>query len=273
MTFDDIIWRLFSVLWFAMELIYFVKLRANLIPMRRTVEALESLFSRICQGSYPYEWTEDHISYQLMKALRNLFENRTVHFDNWSKLVEWRSFKNRGKQETSYGDIALLVNIQFSSGEILKGVVNIEAKRSFPSGTFESINQYQLDRIYDNLPHSHLLFFNHQEQKLPSKFPDSSTWQSCMWITPVNSVRQLNQQVRLKDNWKLLRISFPFSMFLTARVFWGLDLDFREEVYKDIETGINRIIDPSYLGVVNVYYENQRPLEIALSEIWQEIDR
>lgn len=239
--------------------------------MKRTIDALESVLTDICRSSYPYEWNEDHITYQLMRSLRNLFTNRTIHFDNWSKMVDWRSFKNTGKQENSYGDIALLVNIQFRSGESLKGVVNIEAKRDFNSGNFESMEQAQLDRIYNNLPHSHLLLYTHQEQSLQKKFPDSSTWSSHIWTTPLNSARQLNKQIDLKDNWKLLRTAFPFTMFLTARVFWGLDLDFREEIFKDIESGINRIVDPTYLGVVNVYYQGQRPVEIALSEIWQEI--
>jgi hypothetical protein len=239
--------------------------------MERTVQTLESIFTKICSEAYPYEWNEDHITYQLMRSLRNLFGSRTIHFDNWSKMVEWRSFKNRGKQETSYGDIALLVNIQFSSGETLKGVINIEAKRDFNSGNFESIEQSQLDRIYGNLPHSQLLFYTHKAQRLQRKFPDSSTWLSHMWISPVNTARQLNRQIKPDDNWKLLRTAFPFTMFLTSRVFWGLDFDFREELYNDIESGINKIVDPSYLGVVNVYYEGQRPSEIALSEIWQEI--
>jgi hypothetical protein len=65
-----------------------------------------------------------------MKRLREIFARRIIHFNNWSKIVDWRSFKNRGKQETNYGDIALLVHVQFSSGEYLKGVSNIEAKRA-----------------------------------------------------------------------------------------------------------------------------------------------
>lgn len=240
--------------------------------MRQTIFGLESIFTRICTSSYPHEWDENHLTFQLMKQLRRLFSNRTIYFTNWSKIVDWRSFKNRGKQETNYGDIALLVNIQFSSGEILKGIVNIEAKRDFNSGNFESIDLKQLDRIWTNAPYSHVLLYTHNGHDLQLKFPDESTWNSSMWVAPLNTANKLLSQVRVRDNGKLLRTSFPFSMFLTSRIFWGLDLDFRDDLIKDIEFGENKILSPSFLGLVNVYYEHQRPLEINLSDLWEEIE-
>lgn len=239
--------------------------------MRETVNALESIFSRICNGSYPFEWDENHISFQLMKELRELFSNRVIHFNDWSKIVDWRSFKNRGKQETTYGDIALIVNIQFSSGEYLRGIVNLEAKRDFRSGNFESVDLNQLDRILTNSPYSHLILYAHDEQELQQKFPDESTWKSHIWVSPINTGREILNQTKARDNWKVLRTSFPFTMFLTSRIFWGFDLDFRAELAEDIITGLNNIINPSFLGIVNVYYDNQFPVEINLSDVWEAI--
>jgi len=238
--------------------------------MQRTVIHLENIFSSICQQSYPYEWDENHLSFQLMSELRKLFSNRVINFNDWSKIVNWQSFKNRGKQETNYGDIALIINVQFSSGETLKGVANIEAKRDFNSGNFESMDATQLHRICANAPLSHILLYTHKEQKLQQKFPDESIWKSHLWVSPINTANQLLEQVN-KETWKVLRTSFPFTMFLTSRIFWGLDLDFREEVLNDIEAGLNKIIDPSFLGVVNVYYDGQRPIQITLPDVWEEI--
>ncbi|HEY8929582.1 MAG TPA: hypothetical protein VIM55_10355 [Mucilaginibacter sp.] len=206
-----------------------------------------------------------------MQELRQIFSQRTIRFNNWSKLVDWRSFKNRGKQETSFGDIALIVNIQFSSGETLKGVACLEAKRDFDSENFESIDLSQLERIHGNAPYAHVLLYTHQAERLQKKFPDGDTWRSHFWVTPVNTAKPLLQQLQPGDNRNVLRTAFPFTMFLTARIFWGLDLDFRQEVLTDIESGINRIIDPAYLGIVNVYYSHQRPVDVALADIWQEI--
>ncbi|WP_346320321.1 hypothetical protein [Chitinophaga sp. YIM B06452] len=239
--------------------------------MRQTVERLESIFNEICADSHPYEWDENHISYQLMQRLRQLFSNKIIRFDGWSKIVNWQSFKNRGRQENRFGDIALLITIQFTSGETLKGVACLEAKRDFSSGSFESMDIDQLKRIWANTPYSHLLLYTHTLENLPLKFPDQREWNSKVWVSPINTAKELLKQTQQNDNRKVLRTSFPFSMFLTSRIFWGLDLDYREEIFEDIEKGIHKIANPSYLGVVNVYYEHQQPVEITLSDIWESI--
>ena len=239
--------------------------------MRKTVNSLENIFQKICADSYPLEWDENHLTYLLMKELRTLFGNRVIHFNNWSKIIDWKSFKNRGKQETNFGDIALIVNVQFTSGESLKGIIAIEAKRSFNSGNFESVDLPQLSRIVQNAPYSHLLLYNQAVQDLQLKFPNESTWKSHLWVSPINTAKELLSQTTRNDNWKVLRTSFPFSMFLTSRIFWGFDLDFRQEVYRDVVEGLNKIINPSFLGIVNVFYEDQRPLDVALSDAWEPI--
>lgn len=239
--------------------------------MRQTVFELESSIKNICTISFPYEWDEDHITYQLMKELRNHFSNRVIHFQNWSKIVDWKSYKNKGKNESRYGDISLLVNVQFSSGETLKGVAFLEAKRSYNSSNFEAIEQDQLIRIRDNAPYAQVLLYNHQEQELQLKFPDENTWRSHFWVSPINTAEELNRQVTKNDNWKLLRTSFPFSSFLTSRIFWGFDLDFRLDIYNDIESGLNKLLESNYLGVVNVYYDHQLPVENIIGENWEEI--
>lgn len=239
--------------------------------MKPTIKKLEQVYREICAESYPQEWDENHLSFLLMKKLRELFGNRRIHFSKWSKIVDWKSFKNRGHQERDFGDIALIVTIQFSSGEILRGVACLEAKRSFPSGNFESMDMDQIRRLHGNLPHAHLLLYTHSRMELQLKFPDSDTWQSHMWVSPLNTAIVKLAQLRASSNKDVLRTAFPFSMFLTARIFWGLDLDFREEIFQDIVDGMNRVIDPAYLGVINVYYDGQRPLPIVLPAVWAEI--
>lgn len=239
--------------------------------MRQTVRNLESIFSEMCDNSFPNEWDENHVSFLLMKELRRLFSKRIISFNSWSKIVDWRSFKNRGKQESNYGDIALIVTVQFSSCEVLRGVASIEAKRSFDFGNFESLSVEQLSRIVSNMPYSHIILYHHQIQELQQKFPDESTWKSHLWISPINTARELLSHTSKGDNWKLLRISFPFTMFLTSRIFWGLDLDFRDEILNDILSGENKIINLSFLGIVNIYHDHQKPTIIDLSDAWDEI--
>jgi hypothetical protein len=105
------------------------------------------------------------------------------------------------------------------------------------------------------------------------KFPDSGTWNSHFWVSPINTAFQLLSQTGISDNWKLIRTSFPFSMFLTSRIFWGLDLDYSDDIRQDIIDGVSKVINPSYLGVVDVFYDGQQPVEIALSDVWEEISQ
>ena len=206
-----------------------------------------------------------------MKELRNHFSNRIINFQNWSKIVDWKSYKNRGSNEQKFGDISLLVNVQFSSGEILKGVAFLEAKRSYKDNNFEAIKQEQLIRIRDEVPYSQVLLYNSAEQELQLKFPDEATWKSHFWVSPINTAQELNRQLSTNDTWKILRTSFPFSSFLTSRIFWGFDLDFRKEVYDDIESGINKIVKSEYLGLVNVYYEGQNLVANKIGNNWEEL--
>ena len=164
--------------------------------MLKTVNHLENIVEDICISSYPYEWDENHLSFQLMKEMRRLFAHRIIHFNQWSKIVNWQSFKNRGLQETKYGDIALLVNVQFTTGETLKGVAFLEAKRDYNSGNFESIDIDQLDRIKSNAPYSHLLLYSRDKLELQLKFPDEKTWKSHMWVSPINTAREIVNQTK-----------------------------------------------------------------------------
>lgn len=240
--------------------------------MFRTVTLLEQTFNKICTDSYPTEWDENHITFSLMKELRNIFSNRIIHFDSWTKMVNWQSFKNRGTQETKYGDIAIIVNIQFSSGEVLRGVATIEAKRIYNTGNFESIDLEQLKRIKANAPYSHLLFYLSHPTQVNLKFPNESTWTTNMLVSPINTAQELLKQTNPKDT-RVLRVSFPFTSFLTSRIFWGLDLDFRKEVYDDILGGLNSLTNssPKFLAIANVFYDGQNPVEVNLSDLWEEI--
>lgn len=239
--------------------------------MRTLVNELERRFSRITMDNYPLEWDENHITYTLMKEMRDAFSKRRIQYKNFSKIVEWFSYKNKGKAESAFGDISLLVNIQFSTGERLRGVAFLEAKRDSASGNFGSISLAQLEKIHSNSPYSHLLLYLHKRQELPMKFPDEGTWESNIWASPVNTAIKKLEQLRPSDNLSTLRVALPFSMLITSRYFWGLDLDYREDSYKYALGGLGDSVPPSFLAVINVYYEGQVPDDIILNDTWEAI--
>ncbi len=120
---------------------------------------MEKIFLRVTKDCYPYEWDENHISYSLMKELREIFTQRKVKYKGFTKIIDWFSFKNKGKVEMNFGDISLFVNIQFSTGEVLRGVAFLEAKRDSGSKNFESISISQMERIVKQAPYAHMLYY------------------------------------------------------------------------------------------------------------------
>lgn len=238
--------------------------------MRDTVDSLEQIFKEVTETNYPHEWDENHITYSLMKRLREFFEKRDVHYKDFSKIITWASYKNKGKTETTFGDISIIVNIQFSSGEKLTGVAFLEAKRDFQFNNFESIVISQLQSIVSNAPYGQLLLYKHNSCDLPLKFPDDSNWRSNIFAAPLNTAIQKLSQLRSKDNSLVLRVSIPFSMQILSRYFWGHDLDYRPEILHNILTGLGDY-QPRFINVVNVYYEGQNPVNIEIPQNWESI--
>lgn len=239
--------------------------------MIEAVSELEDIFREICSTCKANEtWdNEDHITYRLIEALGNHFNKGVIKFQDFEKNVNWISYKNKSKSiEKKYGDIALIVNIQFVEGHTLKGVAIIEAKRDFPKNKnhFNSLNDQQLDRILKNAPYSHLLLYCQNMRKRPL-FPCGEYWNSNFWISPINTASEYSKKLGV-SNCNLERVSLPLSMFLVSRVFWGLDLDFREEIYKEITEGTN---SPSFLGVIDIFYNGQSKIPTALSKDWETI--
>src|ERR1700752_4639875 len=91
---------------------------------------IEDVVNQICINEYQgSRWDENNISFRLVEGLQKILDGRIIDYVHFKKKITFKAYKQSGKPETNYGDIALLVNIQFSTGEALKGVAFLEAKR------------------------------------------------------------------------------------------------------------------------------------------------
>lgn len=243
------------------------------MTVKQLVKKLEAIFASLTEGNYPHEWDENFISYSLMKELRSVLKQRRVKFRDFTKTIDCRSYKNKGVIESTHGDIALLVHIQFSTGHILQGVAFLEAKREYESGKFDSIDFDQLARIHSNTPHSQLLLYLHHSARRPCIFPEGGYWQSHIWTSPLNTVNFLLPQLSTAQRKLAMLVTFPFTLFLTTRILWGHDLDHRQDVYQKtiVGLGIDDRPPPAYLGILNIYYNGQSPVEIIVGENWEAI--
>lgn len=232
------------------------------------VSSLEDCFTQMIKD-YHYDWSEDAISHRLMIELRKMFVRKEIRYKGFTKIVDWFSYKNtkKGSVEPTYGDIALIVNVQFSSGERLTGIGFLEAKRTENNAlTFPAIKREQMKTTVSNNPYSHMLYYLKRKTSVPLRFPGDDEWTSVCWASPINTAIQKLSQITAGDHSKLLRISLPFSQLLVSRYFWGLDLDYRKESLQDVLMGMNDAPPPDFLAVINVYYEGQRPIAFGLGD-------
>ncbi|MBP9819332.1 hypothetical protein KBC79_01190, partial [Candidatus Woesebacteria bacterium] len=87
--------------------------------MRQTVTELEEIFYNVIHSDFPHDWDENRVTFNLMKELKNFFTYKIINYSNFSKTVQWGSYKNRGTVENFFGDISLIFNIQFTTREVL----------------------------------------------------------------------------------------------------------------------------------------------------------
>jgi hypothetical protein len=179
-------------------------------------------------------WDEDYITLDILKAIRRNFREVTIQYSK-KKLIKIKTnffkFNRKLKAEEKYGDIAIIVNLDYDDGESIKGVGLIEAKR-INAGTFSAIKVNQLDRIYKNAPHAYLMLYDHERIDKDENFKNylgtkSSCFDSPLYasLVPINLARKFH-----KFNRKLYRFSTAFSYQFAYRYIHGLDLEFSDDI-------------------------------------------
>ena len=126
---------------------------------------LEELFGHCVQSNHPYGWHEDHVTEDLLRGLRERFQDITVTGFPDPLSVHWSAYKHRGApEEPKYGDISVLVHTTARDGHSLTGVALLEAKkRKERSSKFDQIRIDQLKKIHGNAPHSMLLLYDYEK--------------------------------------------------------------------------------------------------------------
>lgn len=238
--------------------------------MEEFIYEVENIIEETIESCIPHDWDEDFITRRLLSEFRNKLSKSEIHYPNFTKYVYWKSYKNTGKLEQNFGDIALLINVQFITGEVLKGVCFLEAKKQYDSGKFDAIDLKQLNRIKEKAPNSQLLLYSKKKDRYPSKLLCCEYF-SYLRATPINTAQEFLPQLNPKNDLSLLRITQPFSYLLVSRFFWGLDLEYGEEAIKLALIGRDDFSPPKYLSIIDVYYEGQSPIQQEVSDLWSEL--
>jgi hypothetical protein len=219
-------------------------------------------------GDDLYNWDEDYITQDLLLEYRRRFKNIELKIAKKTIQVKSNAYKLRKKlsAEERFGDIALIVKIQYSDHAV-EGVAFLEAKkRTENSRSFSAIKDEQLTRIYSKAPHAHLLLYDYEsihsddEYKLQKLRGIKSSGSLHAVTLPMNIAISSG----LKDK-KLYKFSHPLSHQILTRYFRGLDLDFQQEAL-DIAKGYSREIGtPQFLLIVSVTPSHGRQSNIDQS--------
>ncbi|MEK7978571.1 hypothetical protein N5I81_013300 [Klebsiella michiganensis] len=195
-----------------------------------------------------HEWDEDFITLSLLSDLKKALHGVKLIGRSFKSNINWQIYKLKGTYETHYGDIALVININYKDGTSIHGTAFLEAKkRDWRKTTFSAMKTAQAKRILKNSPFSQYLLYDYEEitgflsERVHSEYMDNSWYKRGVDIPFSRVTRAVCVPLNLaiatghKDT-LLYRHGLPLSMMLSNRYFQGLDLEFDETSIK-VATG------------------------------------
>lgn len=224
---------------------------------------LEGIVRSAVAGNYPIDWNEDFITRSLLKALRSDLGH--VHLSDQPEGLEirWRAWKQVGRAEHTFGDVAVLVRLRARGlRRPLDGVGFLEAKRRYPSGTFDELRPGQMTRIAALAPHAGLLLYDFSPVSLSPILPGPlpvwwASWQRRSLPVPLRQTYAITVPIQvamatgIRDA-GLYRFGLPFSQQMVGRYFCGLDLEFSEKALATARGQTPELGAPRYLVVAAV---------------------
>lgn len=167
-------------------------------------------------------WSENHITTQILESIEKL--GLEIDWADKPQKVKWEGYKLAGVQETTFGDIALVVRVWLTGDRFIDGVAFYEAKRQYfdkegkPRG-FSSIKKEQLSRISSNTHVSHVLLYD----------VDIEKQKALATSVPIVFVEQLCLSGLASTSGRLLHSYGDIWVKSIGNNFLGLNLDFRKE--------------------------------------------
>ena len=222
---------------------------------------IERIINEQVVDNFPIDWDEDFITRSILKEFRNKFKKIVIRGYGNPIHIKWLPYKFTGKPERVFGDIALIVKLQYMDGDTLEGVAFIEAKKRYKNKiNFDTLKFPQLKKILKKASRSMVLLYDYEKitnfvtshvsniRLFPQEFLYSYTPYTHSVIIPTNIVTIIN-----KKDTSLYKFSLPFSRQLCFRYLYGFDLEFQEEAIK-IAKGYNieKIGAPKYLLIISI---------------------
>lgn len=235
------------------------------LTLNRFCQGIEELINELVEEIFVRDWDEDYITRKFLSQITQKLNGSQIS-DIENRVVFLTPFKLTKPVEQKFGDIAIIVNIEYGDGDNIEGIAFLEAKRKYKeSRNFDAIKWEQLERIYSNAPHSQLLLYDFRDISefastgLVSK--KSATASNPMTQLPVTKfvTVPINKAIQVKQkNERLYKLSLPISYQLGYRYMNGFDLDFKNDILSKVKgdfqkSYINTNLEiPSHLIYVSI---------------------
>ena len=225
---------------------------------------LENVIRESIAGVTGHEWDEDFITRNLLRDLRNNLSHSRLFGRDSKNGINWQIYKLKGTFENNFGDIALVVNINYRDGTSINGAAFLEAKkRDWRKTTFGAMKLPQAKKILKNAPRSQYLLYDYEEitnflsgslylEELSYYYHHRGMHVPLAPVTRAVCV-PLNLAVATTSKDTLLyRHGVPFSQMLSNRYFQGLDLEF-DDTSKKVATGfLKKFGLPKFVVTINI---------------------
>lgn len=178
-------------------------------------------------------WKETAIAIDLVKESRKILNGVSLEEAMGKVRIESKLFCADGALEENYGDIGVSVKIRYRDGFQLSGISYYEAKRrDWKSQTIPAAKRPQLEKMYKNLRHGHLIVFDREPVEIPMASIMPPWWISIdgrlynypavthVVSMPLDPVLQSN-----KIDPSIYRFGLPWSVQIVLRNLHGFDLE------------------------------------------------
>lgn len=239
-------------------------------------DRVETTIVDVIRKCYPASWDENHISFSLVDEL--CAKNRSVSVNGLDRpfRIVWDFRKLRLPEESSYGDIGILVRLTSWAGETVEGVGLLEAKRrDIGKGSFSATKTSQLKRIVKNAPQSQLLLYDYENvsacmDNLSVQFGDHFyRWRYV--VAPYTHAVCVPIPVALSlgtYTTDLHKFGVPLSYQLVGRYFRGFDLEMSPNTVSAVKGNVGRYGGCRNLVLVGI---STGPAEPELPEVNTEV--
>lgn len=238
--------------------------------MKSLSQELESVIYSSVRERYPASWDREIITASLFSGIKNTLHGKRILTPGNVIHSRWRMYRLSGDRDNSFCDTAIIVQVSFHDGQIVRGTAFLEIAEKDPQkNTFSGLNKTRIKKIssagqgsrvilYDYDPIAGMAFPSTAESVIGTSPHSWNAWLPYTHAVAVPAGLALALDCKSTG---LYKASLPLSYQICYRYLYGLDLDFGKQAL-DIATGTRTDRgNPGFLVLIAAAHGGAEPLD------------